>query len=77
MSIEVVDWSPRWAEQFEKVAAVLRAALAGVPSARVEHVGSTSVPRLAAKPVLDIDVIRAAAVPAQCPHPFEEADRPS
>ena len=57
MSIEVVDWSPRWGEQFDEVAAVLRAALADVPSARVEHVGSTSVPGLAAKPILDIDVI--------------------
>ena len=59
--IEVVDWSPRWAEQFDEVAGVLRTALADVPSARVEHVGSTSVPGLAAKPILDIDVI----VPAQ------------
>ncbi|UFN45003.1 GrpB family protein [Nocardioides okcheonensis] len=57
MSIEVVDWSPRWAEQFEQVAAVLRDALADVSSARVEHVGSTSVPGLAAKPVLDVDVV--------------------
>lgn len=57
MSIEVVDWSPRWAEQFGEVATVLRAALADVASARVEHVGSTSVPGLAAKPVLDVDVI--------------------
>ncbi|NYE38036.1 GrpB-like predicted nucleotidyltransferase (UPF0157 family) [Nocardioides cavernae] len=55
--IEVVDWTPRWAEQFDEVAAVLRDALRSVPSARVEHVGSTSVPGLAAKPVLDIDVI--------------------
>lgn len=55
--IEVVDWSPRWAEQFDEVARVLREALAGVPSAAVEHVGSTSVPGLAAKPILDIDVI--------------------
>lgn len=55
--IEVVDWSPRWAQQFEEVAAVLVRALADVRSARVEHVGSTSVPGLAAKPVLDIDVI--------------------
>lgn len=57
MSIEVVDWSPRWAEQFDEVAAVLRTALGDVTSARVEHVGSTSVPGLAAKPVLDVDVI--------------------
>ncbi len=57
MSIEVVDWSPRWAEQFDQVASVLRVALADVVSARVEHVGSTSVPGLAAKPVLDVDVV--------------------
>ncbi|HSU02814.1 MAG TPA: GrpB family protein [Nocardioides sp.] len=55
--VEVVDWTPRWAEQFDEVATVLRNALAGVASAQVEHVGSTSVPGLAAKPVLDIDVI--------------------
>lgn len=57
MSVEVVEWSPRWAEQFDDVAEVLRAALADVPSASVEHVGSTSVPGLAAKPILDIDVV--------------------
>lgn len=55
--IEVVDWSPRWAEQFEEVTVVLGRALADVRSARVEHVGSTSVPGLAAKPILDVDVV--------------------
>ena len=55
--IEVVDWSPRWAEEFNEVCAVLRATLHDVPSAKVEHVGSTSVPGLAAKPILDIDVV--------------------
>ena len=63
--VEVVDWTPRWAEQFEEVAAVLREALTQVPGARVEHVGSTSVPGLAAKPILDIDVVvEAPDVPA-------------
>jgi GrpB-like predicted nucleotidyltransferase (UPF0157 family) len=55
--VEVVAWSPEWATEFEAVAEALRAALADVPSARVEHVGSTAVPGLAAKPVLDIDVV--------------------
>ena len=59
--VEVVDWTPRWAEQFEEVARVLRDALSQVPSARVEHVGSTSVEGLAAKPILDIDVVVAPA----------------
>jgi len=57
VSVEVVPYSPAWPAQFEQVARGLRRALAGVGSARVEHVGSTSVPGLAAKPVLDIDVI--------------------
>lgn len=55
--VEVVEHSPRWAEDFEEVAAVLREALTDVRSAVVEHVGSTSVPGLAAKPILDVDVV--------------------
>lgn len=57
MPVEVVPYSPVWPAEFERVALDLRRALAGVGSARVEHVGSTSVPGLAAKPILDIDVI--------------------
>lgn len=57
MPIDVVPYSPEWPVLFDQVAADLRAALAGVPSADVEHVGSTSVPGLAAKPVLDVDVL--------------------
>lgn len=57
MSVRVVPWSPQWRVEFERVADDLRTALATVPRARVEHVGSTSVPGLAAKPILDIDVI--------------------
>jgi GrpB-like predicted nucleotidyltransferase (UPF0157 family) len=65
VTIEVVAWSPQWSRQFEAVASVLRTALAAVPTARVEHVGSTSVPGLAAKPILDIDVVvEAPDVPA-------------
>ncbi len=55
--VEVVPHDPGWPASFERVAIDLRAALEDVPTAVVEHVGSTSVPGLAAKPVLDIDVI--------------------
>lgn len=55
--VVVVDWTPEWVAQFDDVAADLRAALSDVSSAVVEHVGSTSVPGLAAKPILDIDVV--------------------
>jgi GrpB-like predicted nucleotidyltransferase (UPF0157 family) len=57
--IAIVDYDPRWPELFERLAAPLRHALAGL-GASLEHVGSTSVPGLAAKPVIDIDVIVAA-----------------
>lgn len=50
-------YDPSWQDRFEKVAAALSGALADGPEASVEHVGSTSVPGLAAKPILDIDVI--------------------
>ena len=57
MAVEVVAYRDEWPARFDEVARDLRRALADVASARVEHVGSTSVPGLAAKPVLDIDVI--------------------
>lgn len=57
MTVEVRAYDPSWPARFAEVAATLRRALADGPEASVEHVGSTSVPGLAAKPVLDIDVI--------------------
>ena len=57
MPIDVVPYSARWRVEFDLVAGDLRTALVGVCSATVEHVGSTSVPGLASKPVLDIDVV--------------------
>lgn len=57
MPVRVVTWDPSWSRAFDQVADDLRRALASLPAARVEHVGSTSVPGLAAKPVLDIDVV--------------------
>ncbi|MFE6506022.1 GrpB family protein [Nocardioides sp. NPDC057767] len=57
MGIEVTAYDQSWPIRFEEVAEILRKALADGPEASVEHVGSTSVPGLAAKPILDIDVI--------------------
>ena len=54
--IEVVDYDPRWPQAFGGYAATLRAALGDLVMS-VEHVGSTSVVGLAAKPVIDIDVV--------------------
>ena len=57
MTIQVVPYREQWPTQFAEVEAALARALAGVPVVGIEHVGSTSVPGLAAKPILDIDII--------------------
>lgn len=57
MTVIVVPYSEEWPRQYEAVADGLRRMLSQVPVVSIQHVGSTSVPGLAAKPVLDIDVI--------------------
>jgi len=54
-AIEVVDYDPEWPRMFDAEAERLRAAL-GDEAVRIEHVGSTSVPGLAAKPNVDIQL---------------------
>ncbi|MGA2879867.1 MAG: GrpB family protein [Bryobacteraceae bacterium] len=49
----MVDYDPQWPELFEREADRVRAAL-GSRVLRIEHAGSTSVPGLAAKPVIDV-----------------------
>lgn len=53
--IEVIDADPSWPERFRAEVARIADAL-GPVAARVEHIGSTSVPGLAAKPVLDVQI---------------------
>jgi GrpB-like predicted nucleotidyltransferase (UPF0157 family) len=53
--VEVVEYDPAWPEQFEAWRARLAGALAGLEPG-IEHIGSTAVPGLAAKPVIDIAV---------------------
>jgi GrpB-like predicted nucleotidyltransferase (UPF0157 family) len=55
--IDVVDYDDRWPIEFERLRARYQRALAGVTVIGIEHVGSTSVPGLAAKPVIDVDII--------------------
>jgi GrpB-like predicted nucleotidyltransferase (UPF0157 family)/predicted kinase len=54
--VVVTDYDPAWPRRFEERAASIRAALGDLAVA-VEHAGSTAVPGLAAKPVLDIDIV--------------------
>lgn len=53
--IVVVPYDPRWPAAFEAEAARIRAALPGL-DVELTHVGSTAVPGLAAKPIVDIDL---------------------
>lgn len=53
--IEVVDYDPEWPAGFERWRQALQSAL-GMIAHRIEHVGSTSVPGLAAKPIIDVQV---------------------
>jgi GrpB-like predicted nucleotidyltransferase (UPF0157 family) len=53
--VEVVAPDPRWAEQYAELAGRVRAAL-GDRVLALEHVGSTAVPGLPAKPVIDLDL---------------------
>lgn len=54
--IRIVDYDPDWARRFESEANRINSAL-GAGALRIEHVGSTSVPGLAAKPVIDIVLV--------------------
>jgi GrpB-like predicted nucleotidyltransferase (UPF0157 family) len=54
--IEVVDYDAAWPQRFEQLRARIWPAVSDVAIA-IEHVGGTSVPGLAAKPIIDIDVI--------------------
>jgi GrpB-like predicted nucleotidyltransferase (UPF0157 family) len=51
--IELVDYDPAWPGLFEREAERIRTAL-GERALLVEHTGSTSIPGLAAKPIIDI-----------------------
>jgi GrpB-like predicted nucleotidyltransferase (UPF0157 family) len=57
--ISVVEYDSTWPQRFERLreeyAAVMAAS--GVPVVAIEHVGSTAVPGLAAKPIIDCDIV--------------------
>ena len=52
-TISIAEYDPRWPELFRREADRIRTAL-GDRALRIEHTGSTSVPGLVAKPVVDI-----------------------
>lgn len=54
--IEIVDADPAWSAAFDRLEARIRAAL-GPRVLQLAHVGSTAVPGLPAKPLIDVDLI--------------------
>jgi len=54
--IEVVQYDPDWIAAFEKEAAILNA-IFGQRVVELQHIGSTAVPGLDAKPIIDILVV--------------------
>jgi dephospho-CoA kinase len=53
--VVIVDYDPTWPDQFEQLAAGLRRHL-GEGVLAIDHIGSTAVPGLAAKDVIDLQV---------------------
>lgn len=54
-SVTIVEYQSAWRIDFEVIASDLRQAL-GVEALQVDHIGSTAVPALAAKDIIDIQV---------------------
>src|SRR6266508_983839 len=62
--IVLVEYDPNWPRLFQGEAERIRAAL-GNRALRIEHVGSTSVPGLAIKPVIDVLLVVADSADVQ------------
>ena len=72
--IVVVEYDPSWPARYERERASIVEALDDVMEgiAAIEHVGSTAVPGLAAKPIIDIIVgVRELPVVERCVQPLE------
>jgi GrpB-like predicted nucleotidyltransferase (UPF0157 family) len=57
--IEIVDYRASWPDEFARIARTIRAGLDGL-ALRIDHIGSTSVPGLCAKDVIDVQISVAA-----------------
>ena len=85
-AILIIDYDPRWPHWFEQESANLRTTLTKDLILRVEHIGSTAIPGMAAKPVIDMlveipafDRAQAIAIPSLQAKGYEyiwRSDRP-
>jgi GrpB-like predicted nucleotidyltransferase (UPF0157 family) len=81
-SIEIIEYNAAWPAQFLTEQAILQTVLSKWLVGDIEHIGSTAVPGLAAKPVIDImapvaslegsrDAIAAAESAGYCYYPYK------
>ncbi|MFZ0892858.1 MAG: GrpB family protein [Thermoplasmata archaeon] len=58
--VQLVEYDPNWPKHFAREEQRIRTAL-GARALRIEHVGSTSVPGLMAKPIIDVLLVVASS----------------
>jgi GrpB-like predicted nucleotidyltransferase (UPF0157 family) len=64
MRVVIVRYDPAWPGLFSQLGARLRAALGSV-AVRIDHIGSTAIPGLDAKPIIDIQISVASFEPVE------------
>lgn len=69
IAVEIVPYQVEWGQEFAAIGQALRGAL-GDLALRIDHIGSTSVPGLAAKDIIDIQITVASLLPVE---PLDEA----
>lgn len=62
--VEIGSYQERWSQEFVTIGQALRGALGNL-ALRIDHIGSTSVPGLAAKDIIDIQVTVASLLPVE------------
>ena len=62
MTVIINDYNPLWPQEFETIRLSLRESLGGL-ALRIDHIGSTSVPGLGAKDVIDVQITVQALTP--------------
>ena len=60
--VVIVEYDPEWPVLFSRLGAALREAL-GDTALRIDHIGSTAIPGLAAKPIIDVQISVASLEP--------------
>ncbi len=60
--ITIIPYNPAWRDEFVQIGGILRKVL-GELAIRIDHIGSTAVPGLAAKDIIDIQITAAQLSP--------------